>query len=305
MRSGRFLIVLLLIGALVVGIVYAPTKIVPTDGAEPGHPFTILDTPAGRLVDGCQAVFNLGGSQTTIDLRTHRPYKTAKGEIPADMGGGDYQVSIRCPDSTEFEIGTFMVIGEITPFIITSDYIELDKIAQISKFRSGAGHDHSDSFETCRSMKHYFKPKDGVDASQIKIFSPVDGTVHKITEGWAGSLIEILSGDYFILIFHVNLLDNIGVGSTFTEGQHIGYHIGSQTWSDIAVLTVVEPDVSYKFISYFEYMDDSVFQNYVNRGATSREDFIISKEERDADPLICDGSTFLTQGNLENWFYLN
>ena len=35
----------------------------------------------------------------------------------------------------------------------------------------------------------------------------------------------------------------------------------------------------------------------------SREEVIIIKEERDADPLSCDGETFTTQGTLENWFY--
>ena len=38
------------------------------------------------------------------------------------------------------------------------DYIELAKISRISKFRSGIGHDYSDDFEQCRSMKHYYMP---------------------------------------------------------------------------------------------------------------------------------------------------
>ena len=45
------------------------------------------------------------------------------------------------------------------PQIIDNDWINLDKIAQISKFRSGAGHDYSDDFERNRSMKHYFNWK--------------------------------------------------------------------------------------------------------------------------------------------------
>lgn len=39
---------------------------------------------------------------------------------------------------------------------ITTDYIELDKIDRVSKFRSGIGHDYRDDAESCRSMKHYF-----------------------------------------------------------------------------------------------------------------------------------------------------
>jgi len=97
-----------------------PTKIVPTDGAEPGHPFTIIDTGQARLTDGCQAVFKLGGSETVVDLRTHKPYKTAKGIVP-DIGGGEYTVFVRQVDGTEFEIGLFTVIGEPVPM---EPYIE-------------------------------------------------------------------------------------------------------------------------------------------------------------------------------------
>lgn len=89
-----------------------PTKIVPTDGAEPPHPFTIIDTGEARLVDGCKAVFKLNGAETVFDLRTNNAHKTAKGQLPAGMPGGEYTVFIRQPDGSEFEIGTFTVIGE-------------------------------------------------------------------------------------------------------------------------------------------------------------------------------------------------
>jgi hypothetical protein len=108
--------VLVVLGVLMSsGLVAAsPTKIVPIDGADPGHPFTLIDTGERRLTDGCQAVFRLGGSETVVDLRTHKPYNTANGIVP-DIGGGDYAVSVRQPSGTEFEIGLFTVTGEPTP----------------------------------------------------------------------------------------------------------------------------------------------------------------------------------------------
>ena len=45
-----------------------------------------------------------------------------------------------------------------TPIFASSDYINLAKISRVSRFRSGEGHDHSDDFESCRSMKHYYHP---------------------------------------------------------------------------------------------------------------------------------------------------
>ena len=48
------------------------------------------------------------------------------------------------------------------PQFVSTNVMDLVNISQISKFRSGAGHDYSDDFESCRSMKHYFIPKNGI-----------------------------------------------------------------------------------------------------------------------------------------------
>ena len=55
---------------------WAPTKIVPTL-AEPVHPFTLIDTPEGRLMDGTVAVFTFNGASTEVSLETHKSDKTA------------------------------------------------------------------------------------------------------------------------------------------------------------------------------------------------------------------------------------
>jgi hypothetical protein len=48
-------------------------------------------------------------------------------------------------------------------------------------------------------------------------------------------------------------------------------------------------------------LNDVVFQNYISRGALSRQDFIITQELRDANPLECNGELFGYSDNLENW----
>ena len=69
------------------------------------------------------------------------------------------------------------------PKFITASHIKLSDIALVSKFRSSAGHDFSDSFEVCCSMKHYFIPIDeyGTRFTQ-PIYSPVDGIVLYLSE---------------------------------------------------------------------------------------------------------------------------
>ena len=210
-------------------------------------------------------------------------------------GGGD-----NGPDGSGGD--TYDVVANGIPMFAGVDYIELAKIDRISKSRSGVGHDYSDHFELCRSMKHYFNPKGSVDWSTIKLFSPVEGTIFKIFEEWAGTQVQIRSKDYpafYFIIFHINLSSPLSVGGSVTAGQLLGTHIGLQTMSDIAV--GVNTPSGWKLISYFDVMTDSVFQGYQARGLRSRTDAII----RDADPLTCNGEPFANSGNLENWIALN
>jgi len=59
-------------------------------------------------------------------------------------------------------------------------------------------------------------------------------------------------------------------------------------------------------ISYFEVMTDEVFALYQARGVASREAAIITKEERDADPVPCVGEEqFTVHGTIPDWLVLN
>jgi hypothetical protein len=198
------------------------------------------------------------------------------------------------------------IIDQGIPKFVASNYIELNTILQISKFRSGIGHDYSDSFEQCRSMKHYFQPKTEVDWSSIKIYSPVSGTIIEAYNEWAGTQVIIVSDDYpafEFIIFHMKLSSQFKVGDKVKSGDQIGTHIGTQTMSDIAV-KVRETSKKIRFISYFDVMTNNLFNEYVNRGIVARENVIISKTERDADPLSCNGETFNSAGALGNWVFL-
>ena len=60
-----------------------------------------------------------------------------------------------------------------------------------------------------------------------------------------------------------------------------------------------------KNISYFETITNTLFDQYVARGARSISDFIINKEEQDADPPPCDDEQFLKSRNLSHWVTLS
>lgn len=208
-------------------------------------------------------------------------------------------------NGNEEDNGTYDIDANGIPRFVYTNYIELAKIRIISKFRSGIGHDYSDEFETCRSMKHYFQPKPTVDWSKVKIFSPVDGTITSVNEDNDGAQVRIQSKEYpafFFILFHVNLENPLAAGDEVSEGQRLGTHTGSQTMSDIAI--GVNTPGGWKLISFFNVMKDSLFQEYKNRGVGSRNTAVISKENRDADPLTCSGEIFVNSGNLTNWVIL-
>jgi hypothetical protein len=193
------------------------------------------------------------------------------------------------------------------PKFVSTNYIELDKIYRISKFRSSEGHDYSDAFEHCRSMKHYFEPKSSLDWSTVKIYSPVTGKITRAEQEWAGIKVEIVSDDYPAFrfsIFHINTAKQYKIDDQVTAGEQLGTHIGSQTMSDISVI-VNDPTRQGRMVSYFDVINDAVFMQYQSRGVTQRDNMIISKTIRDANPLTCSGDTFISSDALENWIVLN
>jgi hypothetical protein len=193
------------------------------------------------------------------------------------------------------------------PKFVSTNYIELDKIFRISKYRSSIGHDYSDAYEHCRSMKHYFEPKSTLDWGTVKIYSPVTGKITRLEQEWAGTKIEIESDDYPAFrfsVFHINMTQQRNLNDQVMAGELLGTHINSQTFSDISVI-VNDPTRQGRMVSYFDVITDAVFNEYRNRGVNNREDMIISKTVRDANPLTCSGDTFVSSDTLDNWVILN
>jgi len=187
----------------------------------------------------------------------------------------------------------------LIPRFVKSHFIDLDKIESISRFRSSEGHDFSVGGETCRSMKHYFTSKSTLDAATVKIYSPVDGIVTLREDEWVGTRFKIQSDeypDYTFIIFHVDSMPTIVVGSHLVAGQQIGALVGWYAGTDIAV-EYGRPDASGfwknppQFVSFFDVMSDASFADLVARGIQSRTSLIISKAERDSHPLTCDDKT--------------
>lgn len=191
------------------------------------------------------------------------------------------------------------------PRFVDVDYIELSKIRQVTRFRSSAGHDYADDFERCRSMKHYYMPRDSASAISARIVAPVTGTVESLYVEWAGTQIRIRSEAYpafLIVIFHVQLTAPLTAGQTVTAGQLLGTHIGNQTSSDVAVR--VATPTGQMLVSWFDLLTDVPFQAYQARGVATRDVMIMSRAARDADPLTCAEGAFTSWGTSPQWVVL-
>lgn len=211
----------------------------------------------------------------------------------------------------------FHDLDDETPRFVTHEFTQLFKIEQISKFRSGAGHDFSDDSESCRSMKHYYAPYPEYIDNDIEIYSPVDG---EIVELWMENpeediidyQVHIKSEEYpvfTIRLFHI-MIDDLKVGDKVEAGEHLGYAFMSrlpadQVAHDFDITVHVRTQEGRRYVPYFDILTDDVFQAYIDRGATNRAQFTITKEYRDAHPLSCDGEWFTEPTVDYDWVKLD
>lgn len=73
--------------------------------------------------------------------------------------------------------------------------------------------------------------------------------------------------------------------------------------SDVSVM-VNDPTRQGRMVSYVQLLSDQVFASYMARGLSSRDDAVIPRAERDANPLTCQGETFVGTDPLEPWVVL-
>ena len=240
-----------------------------------------------------------GGSGTSLASAGMTPAASSSSANSGANGGGAQPPATGGSTSAGNALPKYDLAASGVPRFVSVNYIDLAKISRVSRFRSNAGHDYADGVETCRSMKNYF----GFPDATTSLFSPVDGSIVKVDpEQAGGQQVRIRSTAqpaFTFVIFHAVLLDGVATGSAVTAGQPIGKHVGSFTGSDITV--EVDDKSGRRLVSYFETLTDSAFEPYRARGIASPAQLVISRTERDAAPLSCNGEAFTGTDPLAAW----
>jgi hypothetical protein len=272
-------------------------------------------TGIGTLVDSTlTVVFDLGGGDAIVLTGTIAGWGIG-GTFTAPDGGGTFWMG-----RTDVHLDCALACEPVAaiPFV-EHDFVDLDKIEEVSLFRSSAGHSYVDGCETCRSMKHYYAPlAPYLGNGLVEVYSPVDGTVVSITaEGHGASVggenkqIRIrstLHPEVQFILFHVDLLANpIAPGDAVSAGEQVGtgrleYPDLMEIAHDIDIAVQVHTLFGPRYVSFIDTMTDALFSTYVARGAVARSDFVLTKAARDADPLTCTDDEFTSTGSLPIWF---
>jgi len=238
----------------------------------------------------------------------------ACGTSPLDVPtAGPPDAALGAPDAPSADADVTTI-----PRFSTTTHVDLAFVERISRFRSGVGHDFADSYETCRSMKHYLclqhclvpnaPPPGGHDPSwtTIAVRAPTSGTITRVeSEQSFGTQLHIQPAghpDFRIRIFHVTPTAGVFEGAAVTAGQPLGMHASDNTMSDVAVEQFLAD--GFRRISFFDTLTDAAFAAVQARGVPSREALRIEAIERDAEPLSCLDEAFTWAGSLDHWVTL-
>lgn len=195
---------------------------------------------------------------------------------------------------------------------------DLNQVSRITRFRSSYGHSYTDAFESCRSMKHYFEPKQQVDR-YIKLYAPFKARVVSVSNESGPTGDDGVSNQHLVLqsvdhpamqfdYFHFEFAEPPTLGSIVEAGTELGWgdmYRNGQATNSIDIAVWVNSTSGFRVVSMFDVLSDDALAGYnAWSGLSTRDDYQISKADRDANPIQCSGETFVDE-EFEPFFDLN
>lgn len=218
----------------------------------------------------------------------------------------------------------------VPPPVLVANFVNLDKIEKISKYRSCTGHlvIPQDGKELRSNMKHYFWVKKEFNKSgTVEIYAPYNGYVSALYNDQK----ENLEGEIWISpkkvfammppfgmwnfsVQHIDVREDLKLGSEVKAGELIGYAALSDERGDSFDIVYGKLGMPPKNIdnwsspysdldSVFNHMEENVFAQYKQKGIPSKEDLFISKEQRAQSPCKYNssGPYFTRQEGQDDW----
>lgn len=225
-------------------------------------------------------------------------------------------------ETTEVELDCVALCDPVEPEVfVASDVTDLSMIKEVSLLRSSLDRSVPSACESCRNMRHHYRPREEfIDNRVVPIFSPVDGEVVAVrgeafgeSEGLTNKQVRIRSTEhpeYTFILGHIDLAaPGVQPGDLVTAGEMLGH---ARFFFPDLLLFTIDFDVTVRFnslggdrfVSIFELMTEQLFEDYTDRGIPTRAAFSISRGLRDAAPLECEGSTFISEDALPVWVLL-
>lgn len=205
------------------------------------------------------------------------------------------------------------------PSLLTSNFVDLNKIFEISKYRSCQGHVvvPQDRREERRNMKHYFRvKKEFFGENTVEIYAPYDGYVSVVRsepemslqgEIWISQSMLPPFVIWSFSVEHINVKQGLKMGDKVRAGDLIGYAALSHGEADNASFDIIYGKIGLPLKnidgwtspfsdldSVFNHMSEEVLAEYKEQGMVSKETMQYSKEERDQD--LCEYNKDFKEG---------
>lgn len=209
----------------------------------------------------------------------------------------------------------------LPPPQIVANFIDLNKVRQITKFRSCSGHTTvpQDGREMKRNMKHYviLYPQYHQE-NVVEIYAPYDGYIALLfgkEEIWIAperkSWLNLLPiNQWMFSLTHVKPREGLKMGDKVKAGEVVGYGTfsvsepGSPSFDAVYGTMSIPPKKVDNWPSpfgdldsIFNHMSPEVLDQYKRKGVT-QENVIISEQARDNDPCVYrDGGPYFEHKN--------
>lgn len=194
----------------------------------------------------------------------------------------------------------FLILGndsKTPPPILVKNFVNLNLIEKISKFRSCQGHIvvPTNGDEPPSNMKHYFLIKqEAMGKNRVPLYAPYEAKVSSIfsfpDQGLEGEIWLSNGSNWQFSIEHILVKDGLKKGDKVKAGELLGYAGGDDFDIVYGKGAIIQRKIHgwnspfSALDSVFNHMSRSVFNQYIEKKIKDRQEMVYSKSFRSQNP---------------------